>query len=199
MYPLCYCWNPLCPGLNRPCSCPNSLFFRLNSPLTTHIYSPAALNLQRRAGVSPRMVSACACEGLSPDGCQAGDKKVEFLGMLHAKCRGALQELLRHEEPVGGESAGRVRAIVEKDAACLDRKKTNRIAYQEKLKTAFQERLDDKFMARSKVRCNNFEYIINPNTRSMVANDEVMILSLMRQPKACNTSHFSCGLFTANP
>ena len=65
VYPLCYCWNPLCPGLNRPCSCPNSLFFRLNSPLTTHIYSPAALNLQRRAGVSPRMVSACACEGLS--------------------------------------------------------------------------------------------------------------------------------------
>jgi len=147
----------------------------------------------------PRMPSVCACEGLSPDGCQAGVVRVPLLGMLAKECRKALQALLRDEESAGGQSAGRVRAIVEKDAACLDRKKTNRIAYQEKLKTAFQERLDDKFMAHSKVRCNNFEYIINPNTRSMVANDEVMIVWLMSQPIACNTSHFSCGLFTANP
>ena len=49
VYPLYYCWNPLCPGLNRLCSCPKSLFFRLNSPLTTHIYYAGALNLQPHA------------------------------------------------------------------------------------------------------------------------------------------------------
>jgi hypothetical protein len=145
------------------------------------------------------MVSSRACEGLSPDGCQAGDGKVLLLGMMAGKCRKALQELLRDEETAGVESASRVRAIVEKDAACRDRLKTYKIGSQEKRKTAFQAGLAHRLNERIKVRCNNFEYILNMNTTSMVANDEVMILSLMRQPKACNTSHFSCGLFTVNP
>ena len=145
------------------------------------------------------MPSVCACEGLSPDGCQAGVGRVPLLGMLAKECRKALQALLRDEESAGGQSAGRVRAIVEKDAACLERMKTLRNASQGKRKAAFLAELDRKLNERIKVRCNNLEYILNMNTTSMVANDEVMILSLMRQPKACNTSHFSCGLFTGNP